>query len=331
MNMSGPPTRVSSLAPQISANASEASRDALGQQAGESSGEPGQAGPCATRVADRLIATYAIESPLHVVPGHELPSASEVRRCLALLRGLLFPGLLAEDRPHGATLRAFVESQLASLRVGLSQQIYRGAHHRCQKAGEDCEGCEHHAAEVAERFLDGLPALRLMLLTDVHAAYEGDPAATGTDEVVFSYPGLQAVTVYRIAHLLTQLGAVIVPRMMTEQAHAATGIDIHPGATIGESFFIDHGTGVVIGETTVIGRGVRIYQGVTLGALSLPTGTARLRGGKRHPTIENDVIIYANATILGGDTVIGEGAVIGGNSWVTRSVPPGGRILNPCP
>ena len=289
------------------------------------------ASPCVPTLPERLIATYAEGGPLQAAPGHELPSVSEVRRCLGLLRGLLFPGMQSDGRRHGATLLAFVESQLAALRVGLSQQVYRGLHHRCRQHEEDCHPCEHRAAQITEEFLDGLPELRLLLLRDVQAAFDGDPAATGTDEVVFSYPGLFAVTVYRIAHCLARLGAVIVPRMMTERAHAETGIDIHPGAVIGASFFIDHGTGVVIGETTVIGDRVRIYQGVTLGALSLPTGAQRGRQGQRHPTIEDDVIIYANATILGGDTVIGQGAVIGGNSWVTRSVPPRGRVQNPCP
>ena len=162
----------------------------------------------------------------------------------------------------------------------------------------------------------------------MRAAYDGDPAATGSDEVVFSYPGPWAISVFRTAHRLLQLGAVIVPRMMTEVAHADTGIDIHPGATIGEAFFIDHGTGIVIGETTIIGNRVRIYQGVTLGAMSLPTGAARhLASKKRHPTIEDDAIIYANATILGGDPGIGRGAVVGGNAFVLESVLPGQRRL----
>src|SRR5688572_31858052 len=166
-----------------------------------------------------------------------------------------------------------------------------------------------------------------MIRLDLRAAYESDPAATGIDEVLLTYPGAYAVTVYRIAHALLKEGAVIVPRMMTELAHRRTGIDIHPGAEIGHSFFIDHGTGVVIGETTLIGDRVRIYQGVTLGALSVPQGEARPEPGhRRHPTLEDDVVIYANATILGGDTVIGRGAVIGGNAFVTTSVAPGTRV-----
>jgi serine O-acetyltransferase len=172
------------------------------------------------------------------------------------------------------------------------------------------------------------PGLREVLATDVLAAYEGDPAARSYDEIVFSYPGIFAVSVYRMAHQLFEQQIPLLPRIMTEYAHTITGIDIHPGAKIGESFFIDHGSGVVIGETTVIGKNVRIYQGVTLGALSLPKDAGKLlRGKKRHPTIEDDVIIYAGATILGGDTVIGARSVIGGNVWITESVPADTKVL----
>jgi serine O-acetyltransferase len=172
-----------------------------------------------------------------------------------------------------------------------------------------------------------LPDLRRQIKLDLYAAYESDPAATGLDEILFCYPGMYATTVYRIAHALLTEGAVVIPRMMTELAHRLTGVDIHPGAEIGPSFFIDHGTGVVIGETTLIGRRVRIYQGVTLGALTVPQGENRpTPGHRRHPTLEDDVVIYANATILGGETVIGQGAVIGGNAFVTASVPPGSKV-----
>jgi serine O-acetyltransferase len=273
-------------------------------------------------VADRLVASYAADTPLSIEPGHELPSPLEVGAVLRELRELLFPGYTGGVRAIGATMKSQVEARLAQVRVRLAQQVYRGLHHRCRQEGADCPACEQAAARITDEFLDALPPLRSLLVTDVRAAFEGDPAATGADEVVFSYPGIQAICVFRIAHQLVRLGAPILPRMMTELAHSETGIDIHPGATIGEAFFIDHGTGVVIGETTIIGDRVRIYQGVTLGALSLPTGEARtLSARKRHPTIEDDVIIYANATILGGETVIGRGAVVGGNSWITESVP----------
>ena len=177
------------------------------------------------------------------------------------------------------------------------------------------------AQETALEFLRQIPAVRATVQTDVDAALDSDPAATGTDEIIFCYPGLYAIIVYRLAHALQELKVPMVPRIMTEHAHSVTGIDIHPGAKIGSHFFIDHGTGIVIGETTVIGRGVKIYQGVTLGGLSTRGGQS-LRGVKRHPTIEDDVTIYANASILGGNTVIGRSSVIGANAFITKSIPP---------
>jgi serine O-acetyltransferase len=277
-------------------------------------------------LVERLLDSYAEEGPLQIQPGHELPSFAEVRTILHVLRELVFPGYAGMPHPSGQALRNAVQARLADVEMRLERQVFRGLHHRCRGAGGECASCEVRATSICAAFLDDLPGLRRQLLSDVRAAFEGDPAATGTDEVVFSYPGPSAITVYRFAHRLFHLGAAIVPRMMTEQAHTDTGIDIHPGATVGEALFIDHGTGIVIGETSVIGDRVRIYQGVTLGALSLPTGKARtLATKKRHPTIEDDVIVYANATILGGDTVIGKGAVIGGNAFVTESVPAGAR------
>jgi serine O-acetyltransferase len=274
-------------------------------------------------IADALVQSYAADAPLSIAPGHELPSPIEVRAVVTELRELIFPGFTGGSRPAaGVSLKAHISARLALVRVRLTAEVYRGLHHRCRAIGADCGACQDAAERMTDGLIAALPDLRALLMTDVRAAFEGDPAATGADEVVFSYPGIAAISVYRVAHKLYQLGAAIVPRMMTELAHSETGIDIHPAATIGEGFFIDHGTGVVIGETTVIGNRVRIYQGVTLGALSLPTGKARaLASAKRHPTIEDDVIIYANATILGGETIIGRGAVIGGNSWITESVP----------
>lgn len=279
-------------------------------------------------IAAHLVESYAADAPLAITPGHELPAPREVQLALSDLRDLIFPGFSGEiGLASGVSLQSQVEARLAQLRVRLAGQVYRGLHHPCRRAGGACLTCQQEAERVTDGLLAALPALRATLMTDVRAAFEGDPAATGTAEVVFSYPGITAVCIYRLAHQLHRLGAPIVPRMMTELAHAETGIDIHPAALIGEAFFIDHGTGVVIGETTVIGNRVRIYQGVTLGALSLPTGQARqLAATKRHPTIEDDVIIYANATILGGATVIGTGAVIGGNSWITESVPARGHV-----
>ena len=189
------------------------------------------------------------------------------------------------------------------------------------------------AKEIVDEFLAALPEVRRLVETDVQAAYDGDPAATSRMEVVMAYPGLYAVTIHRLAHVLYKLKVPIIPRVMSELAHSKTGIDIHPGATIGERFFIDHGTGVVIGETTIIGRNVRLYQGVTLGGLSFDKDSngALVKGLKRHPNIEDNVVIYANATILGGDTTIGHDSEIGGNVWIKESVPPYSRVYNKPP
>jgi serine O-acetyltransferase len=305
--------------------------DVTGQSEPRRDEDPaGQFGHSNCELATQLIASYQREDALSG-RGRDLPSPPEISAILSAVRELLLPGSTGTPRPRGGLLHSFVEGQIATLRVKLVQQLFRGIFYRWPGEKPDCVACEAQASQIAAAFLDQLPELRRLVLSDVMAAFEGDPAATGLDEVAFSYPGVHAVTVYRIAHALWQLGAQVVPRMMSEQAHAEAGIDIHPAAQIGESFFIDHGTGVVIGETTQIGARVRIYQGVTLGALSLPRGTVRGQvGHKRHPTIEDDVVIYANATILGGQTVIGRGAVIGGNAFVTDSVPPGVRVANPC-
>ena len=192
---------------------------------------------------------------------------------------------------------------------------------------------DRDAKEIVDEFVAALPEVRRLVETDVQAAYDGDPAATSRMEVVMAYPGLYAVTIHRLAHVLYKLKVPIIPRVMSELAHSKTGIDIHPGATIGERFFIDHGTGVVIGETTVIGRNVRLYQGVTLGGLSFDKDAngALVKGLKRHPNIEDNVVIYANATILGGDTTIGHDSEIGGNVWIKESVPPNSRVYNKPP
>jgi serine O-acetyltransferase len=214
----------------------------------------------------------------------------------------------------------------------LADQISRSIRHDCIRYNQSCSECDETGYTLALRLLKEVPAIRKTLATDVQASYEGDPAAKSYDEIIFSYPGVFALTVYRSAHRLFELGVPLLPRIMTEYAHNVTGIDIHPGAEIGERFVIDHGTGVVIGETTHIGNNVRIYQGVTLGALSLPKKIVdRLRGQKRHPTIEDDVIIYSGATILGGDTVIGQRSVIGGNVWLTESVPPDTKVITETP
>lgn len=291
-------------------------------------------GTVTDEVADQLLESYqsAATGMQHLVP-YELPSTEQVARVVEQCRALLFPGFAggAAARLNRTELRDLVRERVDELRNSLRRQVYRGLDHRQQvlamRAGGECASCSVDAEVIVDGFIQRLPELRAALGKDARAAFEGDPAATGADEILVCYPGFYATTVYRIAHALLREGAVIVPRMMTELAHEKTGIDIHPGATIGESFFIDHGTGVVIGETTMIGDRVRVYQGVTLGALSVPrTETRPQPGERRHPTIEDDVVIYAGATILGGDTVIGKGAIIGGNAWVTASVAPGSRV-----
>jgi serine O-acetyltransferase len=298
--------------------------------------------PCYTHgmrldhLAERLLDAYldpAAREMQHI-GSYELPSQDQVAHALESCRTLLFPGYAGHDIVRGtrSDLAAQVRRQLAGLRDTLHRQVYRATHHKRQqllgRSDLECAECTAKADGIVDRFLDQLPALRAAIRLDLRAAYDSDPAATGFDEILLAYPGTYAITVYRIAHALLREGAVIVPRMMTELAHRDTGIDIHPGAEIGASFFIDHGTGVVIGETTRIGARVRIYQGVTLGALTVPLGEVRPPvGQRRHPTIEDDVVIYANATILGGDTVIGAGSVIGGNAFVTASVAPNTRVL----
>jgi serine O-acetyltransferase len=257
-----------------------------------------------------------------------IPSLESVIDILTRLREILFPGYFSGEKLDPANLRYQIGQSVDVLFESLSEQITHSLRHECLRYDQPCIECVNLGYEEASKFLKSIPKTREVLATDVRAAYDGDPAARSYDEIVFSYPGIFAVSVYRMAHQLFEQQIPLLPRIMTEYAHTITGIDIHPGAKIGESFFIDHGSGVVIGETTVIGKNVRIYQGVTLGALSLPKDAGKLlRGKKRHPTIEDDVIIYAGATILGGDTVIGARSVIGGNVWITESVPADTKVL----
>jgi serine O-acetyltransferase len=257
-----------------------------------------------------------------------IPSAETVVEVIQRVRRLLFPGYYDGQVLDANGLEYAVGMQVTQVFELLSQLVALSIRHDCQRYQLVCTHCQERGQEEAIRFLEVLPAIREILNTDVQAAYDGDPAAKTIDEVVISYPGVLAITVHRIAHQLWRQEVPLLPRMISEYAHSITGIDIHPGASIGSSFFIDHGTGVVVGETTLIGNRVRIYQGVTLGALSLPKEEVnRLRGAKRHPTIEDDVTIYSGATVLGGETVIGAGSVIGGSVWVTESVPPGTKVF----
>ncbi len=289
-------------------------------------GDTRPAPPDLTGLVQELLASYREDQTTEHIGATHLPSRDRVIDVLHRIRELLFPGFFGKQKLTGATMGLHVGSLLVDVHDALYEQIRRAIRHEQLRGGNvQCEDCDATAAAVTDEFLGRLPALRTLLGTDLQAAFEGDPAASSHDEVVFSYPGFLAITIYRIAHELHGLQVPLIPRIMTEYAHGLTGIDIHPGAMIGENFFIDHGTGVVIGETTNIGRNVKIYQGVTLGALSTRGGQT-LRGSKRHPTIEDDVMIYPNASILGGDTIIGRGATINGNVFITQSVPPNTRV-----
>jgi serine O-acetyltransferase len=251
-----------------------------------------------------------------------------VARIVQITRRIIFPGYFNQSEIAPSDLENYLHQEAVTLFRILSKQICISIQHDTRHSSLPAAQCAEMGHDIAVEFIRVLPTLRKILATDVQAGFKGDPAAKSHDEVIFSYPGLFAIMVYRVAHELYNLKVPLLPRMMTEYAHSLTGIDIHPGAQIDEGFFIDHGTGVVIGETTDIGKGVRIYQGVTLGALSIPSYKVEdYRFKKRHPTIENDVIIYSNATILGGDTVIGARTVIGGNVWITKSVPEDTKVI----
>jgi serine O-acetyltransferase len=260
-----------------------------------------------------------------------MPSVESLREIVDLLKSVLFPGYFIHSDLKPETMNFYMGSTIDTVYRLLAEQIKRGYCFSCAEAGEadqECEDCESRSKDVARTFLSALPRLRRLLTLDALAAYKGDPAAKGVGETIFCYPSLSALANHRVAHELYLLEVPLIPRIISEMAHSETGIDIHPGARIGESFFIDHGTGTVIGETAVIGANVRIYQGVTLGSKSFPLDAAGnpMKGIPRHPLVEDDVIIYSGATILGRVT-IGKGAEVGGNVWLTRDVPPGARIM----
>lgn len=281
-------------------------------------------------LTDRIVESYQeIGTANHL--GHcPLPSTAVVIDIITDLKEILYPGYRRRQNLHMGNVTYYVGDLVDGLHDKLTQQFSRALRYEYDRThAPDCDqrrlmDFEARGQQEAIRFLESLPEMRRLLATDVQAAYDGDPAASGLDEIIFCYPGLEAVTVHRIAHQLYRQGIPLIPRMMAEFSHSQTGIDIHPGASIGPSFFIDHGTGVVIGETCVIGTGVKIYQGVTLGALSFAKDVDGnlVRGTKRHPTLEDRVVIYANATILGGQTIVGENSVVGASVWLTKSVPP---------
>lgn len=278
----------------------------------------------------RIIETYQRIGKINHLGHCPLPNGAVILEIIEDLQEVIFPGYRRRQNLHMGNVAYHIGDLIDSLHDKLTQQIARALRHEHDlrhnvSCGEGAEVDFEALGQVkAIEFLETIPRLREMLALDVQAAYDGDPAATGLDEIIFCYPGLEAITVQRLAHELYCQHVPTIPRMMTEWAHSRTGIDIHPGARIGPSFFIDHGTGVVIGETTDIAANVKIYQGVTLGALSFPKDAQGniIRGKKRHPTIEDGVVIYANATILGGDTVVGAGSVIGASVSLSQSVPP---------
>ena len=263
-------------------------------------------------VVDAILEDYRGSRDIDAMESFRQPDKDAIIDIIEKLRRIVFPGYFREKAYRIYNAKHNLSMLIEDVMYNLSRQI--------ALVFQEDGRTQQQAEETCLEFLRRIPKVRDMVQTDLQAAYDGDPAATGMAEVIFSYPGLFAITVYRLAHELYTLKVPMIPRIMTEHAHSVTGIDIHPGATIGKYFFIDHGIGIVVGETTVIGENVKIYQGVTLGGLST-RGGQNLRGKRRHPTIEDNVTIYANASILGGETVIGQGCVIGANAFITKSVP----------
>ena len=283
-------------------------------------------------VGELLKSCVEAEITTHV-DGAVIPDLRAIIEVLEKIQDLLFPGFFGNQQLHEDMLEYHLGNEISEIFDELSTQIIKSLRYECKKEKEVCRDCIVDGQRITLDFLKMLPEIRRLLALDVQAAYAGDPAAKSYSEIVFSYPGLKAITLHRIAHPLYQMGVPLIPRIINEYAHKETGIDIHPGARIDESFFIDHGTGVVIGETTDIGKHVKIYQGVTLGALSFPKDEKGnlIREQKRHPSIEDYVTIYSGATILGGETVIGKGSVIGGNVFLISSVAPDTRVVNKKP
>jgi len=279
-------------------------------------------------IADELEKTVGNGFSAGDEEGLDLSGRNIIYEVLNDILAVLFPGFYSKDKVPRKEMNFYLGDMLRHISLRLDRVITEILKYHCKKKDncDDCT-CEQKAHQALMTLVESLPSIRATLMEDIKAAYDGDPAASCLEEIILSYPCIEAIATHRVAHLLYKLEVPFVPRIMSEHAHSRTGIDIHPGATIAPRFFIDHGTGTVIGETTSIGRNVRLYQGVTLGAVSPfdKQGNPK-RGVKRHPTIEDEVIIYANATILGGETVIGKGAIIGGNTWITHSVPPGAVV-----
>lgn len=281
------------------------------------------------RALDGLVASYQSPDPLNNLATHTLPNRRALVEAFVHIQHVLFLGFWTTRAVSKATLRHDLAEHLVQARELLCAQVARAAAWADRAKGREERRCEVWCKETVSSLLIALPEIRELLIEDVHATYAGDPAAESIEEVMYCYPGIHALTAHRVAHVLHDLQVPLLPRILAEHAHGRTGIDLHPGASIGRRFMIDHGTGVVVGATAVIGDDVRLYQGVTLGAHSIDPSETRQRGGqrKRHPTLENGVTVYAGATILGGDTVVGARSVVGGNVWLTRSVPPDSRIV----
>jgi serine O-acetyltransferase len=279
-----------------------------------------------TRV-DALINSYLTHGGIDHIDGSKLPQRSAIIEITRDLLSLVFPGYFNAEAMTGDNMRYLTGTRVDDVHRKLCVEISRALRHACARAPV-CEDhqCEENATRCAGWLIDALPNLRRTITTDIEAAYKGDPACYSHEEAIICYPGVRAVAVQRIAHVLHCFRIPLIPRVMTEYTHHETGVDIHPGATLGDYFFIDHATGVVIGETCVIGKNVKLYQGVTLGAKSFPDDAREIRGATRHPTIEDDVVIYANSTIL-GDITIGKGSTIGGNTWITHDVAPHSMVV----
>lgn len=272
---------------------------------------------------EQILESYQKYGGINLDEAANFPNRQNVINVLQDIQSLIFPGYRVDESLDSMTLK-FVTGARVNRIVGmLTREIKKALFFIVRDDAVEQSHCFNLAEQASIALIEEIPEIRRKIGLDVQAAFAGDPAAKSNEEVIVSYPGLEAISVYRVAHFLCKSGVPVIPRIMSEYAHGKTGIDINPGATIGESFFIDHGTGVVIGESCVIGNNVKIYQGVTLGALSVKK---ELMDKKRHPTIEDNVTIYANATILGGETIIGKGSVIGGNTWVTKSVPAGSLL-----
>ena len=278
------------------------------------------------KIVKDILASYRENQLTTQIDKSSQPSRAVVVEVLESIRKLVFPGFFEVKNLQSEYIEYYVGELVEDIRYHLKKQMMK-AYLCCDPSSCGfAEAIETEVAMKCDEFLGTIGKIREYLETDVQAAYDGDPAAYSMEEIIYSYPGIYAITVYRIAHELFVMGVPLIPRIMTEHAHGLTGIDIHPGATIDKYFFIDHGTGIVIGETTTIGHHVKIYQGVTLGGLSTKGGQA-IKGKKRHPDIQDYVTIYSGASILGGETVIGEGSTIGGNAFVTSSVPPNTTVL----